>query len=124
MLSKLAAIGLASFIALPVLAQTPAPATAPAAPRATTAAPSTSSTAAPSTSATPATRSSPSQDKLVDVNSAPASELDALPGIGKARAASIIKGRPYKGKDDLVNRHVIPQNVYDGIKEKIIARQS
>jgi competence protein ComEA len=116
MFSKLTGIGLAWLIALPVLAQTPAPATAPTAPKATTAAPS------PPAAAT--TRSSPSQDKLVDINSAPASELDALPGIGKARAASIIKGRPYKGKDDLVNRHVIPQNVYDGIKEKIIARQS
>jgi competence protein ComEA len=30
----------------------------------------------------------------------------------------------YKGKDDLVNKKVIPQNVYDGIKDKIIAKQA
>jgi DNA uptake protein ComE-like DNA-binding protein len=60
---------------------------------------------------------------LLDINSASKSELDALPGIGAARSEAIIKGRPYKGKDDLVNKKIIPQNVYDGIKDKIIAKQ-
>ena len=60
---------------------------------------------------------------LLDINSASSAQLDALPGIGAARAAAIIKGRPYNGKDDLVNRKIIPQNVYDGIKDRIIARQ-
>jgi DNA uptake protein ComE-like DNA-binding protein len=60
---------------------------------------------------------------LLDINSASKAELDALPGIGAARSDAIIKGRPYKGKDDLVNKKVIPQNVYDGIKDKIIAKQ-
>jgi competence protein ComEA len=60
---------------------------------------------------------------LVDINSAPADELTKLPGIGPARADAIIKGRPYKGKDDLVNRKILPQGVYNGIKGKIIARQ-
>jgi competence protein ComEA len=60
---------------------------------------------------------------LLDINSATKAELDALPGIGSARADAIVKGRPYKGKDDLVNKKIIPQNVYDGIKDKIIAKQ-
>jgi len=60
---------------------------------------------------------------LVDINTASAEELDALPGIGKARGDAIIKGRPYKGKDDLLNRHILPANVYNGIKGKIIAKQ-
>jgi DNA uptake protein ComE-like DNA-binding protein len=60
---------------------------------------------------------------LLDINSASEKELDALPGIGDARAKAIIKGRPYQGKDDLVNRKIIPKNVYDGIKDKIIAKQ-
>jgi competence protein ComEA len=60
---------------------------------------------------------------LLDINSASKDQLDALPGIGSARAEAIIKNRPYNGKDDLVQRKIIPQNVYNGIKDKIIARQ-
>jgi competence protein ComEA len=75
--------------------------------------------------ASPATppASSAAQSKLVDINTASEAELDTLPGVGKARAEAIIKNRPYKGKDDLVGRHVIPQNVYNGIKDKVVARQ-
>jgi DNA uptake protein ComE-like DNA-binding protein len=64
------------------------------------------------------------QAALIDINSATKEQLDALPGIGAARADAIIKGRMYKGKDDLVNKKIIPQNVYDGIKDKIIAKQA
>ena len=59
----------------------------------------------------------------IDINHPKADELMKLDGIGEARAKSIIKGRPYKGKDELVDKNIIPQAVYDKIKDQIIAKQ-
>ena len=59
----------------------------------------------------------------MDINSASEKELATLKGIGDVRAKAIVKHRPYKGKDDLVQKKVIPQNVYDDIKDQIIAKQ-
>src|SRR5213075_1620427 len=51
--------------------------------------------------AKPATTASQTDDKI-DINRAKADQLMTLEGIGDARAKAIIKGRPYKGKDELV----------------------
>jgi competence protein ComEA len=108
MLAKrlLATAALIGFAAGPVLAQTASPA-APSRPAVTS--PATPSSATPSlpsvadhaaaTTHTPAatvTTASPVAKK-VDLNTATAAEIDALPDIGKARSKAILEERA-KGK--------------------------
>lgn len=101
----------AALACSPISAQTPQ----------TGGAPSTTRPApvAPAQPVVPATKPA-----LVDINSASTAELDALPGIGHVRAQAIIKGRPYKGKDELLRKKILPSNVYEGIKDRIIAKQA
>ncbi|MFZ6672550.1 ComEA family DNA-binding protein [Undibacterium sp. Xuan67W] len=61
--------------------------------------------------------------ELLDLNSATKKELSELPKIGDARSDAIIKGRPYKGKDDLLNKKIIPEDAYNSIKDLVIAKQ-
>jgi len=103
----LAVIGLTMLLVPPAVGQIASPSKSPNPPASATGKPAGKS----------------QQDQLVDINSASAEELDKLPGVGPARVKAIIANRPYNGKDDLTQRKIIPANVYDQIKDKIIARQ-
>ena len=57
----------------------------------------------------------------LDINTATADQLKAIPGIGDAYSKRIIDGRPYTAKNQLVTRGILPQGVYDKIKDQIVA---
>jgi competence protein ComEA len=69
--------------------------------------PSTPGTASPAPTAKPSKAkpaATPTATQLIDINTASEQELSALKGIGDVRAANIVKNRPYKGKDELVQK--------------------
>ncbi len=60
---------------------------------------------------------------LLDINSASESQLKAIPGVGDTYAKKIIAGRPYAKKDQLKSKKIIPDSLYEKIKDKIVAKQ-
>jgi DNA uptake protein ComE-like DNA-binding protein len=57
--------------------------------------------------------------EALDINSASADELKAVKGIGEADAKKIIENRPYRTKDELVEKKVLSKATYDKIKNQI-----
>ncbi len=103
-LMPLALVALGALMASPVLAK-----------QATT----------PETKAKPQTaaKASTPAAELLDLNTATEAQLEALPGVGPAYAKKIVAGRPYKSKDELVRRKIVPESTYKQFKDKVIAKQ-
>ena len=70
-----------------------------------------------------AQKKSAAKTELVDINSATADQLAALPGLTSGDAKQIIAGRPYTRKNQLKQKKIIAAATYDGIKNLIVAKQ-
>ena len=55
----------------------------------------------------------------ISINSSGAQELDSLPGIGPVTAEKIISSRPYGSINDLLDKKVVSEKVFNQIKDKI-----
>jgi competence protein ComEA len=62
----------------------------------------------------------PTKIKPLDINSGSIDELKALPGIDDVYAQKIVDGRPYQKKDELVSRRIIPEVIFNKLKDRII----
>ncbi len=59
----------------------------------------------------------------MDINHASVEELLKVPGMTKSWAGRIVRFRPYRSKQDLVEHGVLPSDVYDRIKDYVIAHR-
>lgn len=62
---------------------------------------------------------SATSSQLINLNSASASELDNLPGVGTVTAQKIISNRPYTSVQDLLTKKVVGSSEYQKIKDQV-----
>jgi DNA uptake protein ComE-like DNA-binding protein len=76
------------------------------------------SSGAPKTSAT-----APAPEARVDINHASVDDLLKVPGMTPSWAGRIVRFRPYRTKQDLLDHGVVTSEVYDRIKDYVIAHR-
>jgi DNA uptake protein ComE-like DNA-binding protein len=72
----------------------------------------------PKTSAT-----APPPEARIDINHATVEELLKVPGMTRSWAGRVVRFRPYRTKADLLDRGVVSGEVYDRIKDYVIAHR-
>jgi DNA uptake protein ComE-like DNA-binding protein len=77
--------------------------------------------AAKTQSALAKAKPAPPPEARIDINHASLDELLKIPGMTPTWAGRIVRFRPYRAKQDLLDHGVLPSNVYDRIKDYVIA---
>jgi DNA uptake protein ComE-like DNA-binding protein len=65
----------------------------------------------------------PLPEARIDINHATVDELLKVPGMTRSWAGRIVRYRPYRGKQDLLDHGVVTSEVYGRIKDYIIAHR-
>jgi competence protein ComEA len=74
--------------------------------------------------AAPKSISAPPPAARIDINHASIEDLLKVPGMTPSWAGRIVRFRPYRTKADLLEHGVLPSDVYDRIKDSIIAHRA
>ena len=61
------------------------------------------------------------REKAININKASREDLLTLPGLTEHQADRIIAERPFENARDLVSRHVVSEEEYDKIRDRVIA---
>jgi hypothetical protein len=64
------------------------------------------------------------QDQVININEARPQELMQVLGLDAETADRIVEHRPYPSKIDLLGRMVVPQEIYNTIKDRIVYKAS
>jgi DNA uptake protein ComE-like DNA-binding protein len=59
----------------------------------------------------------------IDINHATVEQLLKVPGMTRSWAGRVVRFRPYRTKVDLLENGVVPNEVYDRIKDFVIAHR-
>ena len=65
----------------------------------------------------------PAPEARVDINHAGIDELMKIPGMTASWAGRIVRFRPYRSKQDLLDHGIVTSEVYDRIKDYVIAHR-
>ena len=71
----------------------------------------------------PAKPHTPPPEARADINHATVAELLKVPGMTRTWAERIVRFRPYRTKIDLMDHGVVTSQVYDRIKDYVIAHR-
>lgn len=66
----------------------------------------------------------PAPEARVDINHASIDELIKVPGMTRTWAERIVRFRPYRAKSDLIEQGVVTSQVYERIKDYVIAHRT
>ena len=61
----------------------------------------------------------PAGSSRLDLNSASRADLASLPGISEAKAAQIVRHRPYNSSHDLVKTGILTESQFEEIAPKV-----